>query len=132
MYPIALLSNPSDSIDRRVQNFTRSMLSIARIDPVFIAIVIMLTNQDFQLLEEITPDSTGIINFGSTATAHRYRILVNPNGQILLDPVRDPEAWFWNNSETIAAVQTGIAPAAAGEVHDLGSFAKYADLDIDD
>ncbi len=92
----------------------------------------MLTNQDFQLLEEITPDSSGIINLGSTATAHRYRILVNPSGQILLDPVPDPEAWFWNNPEAIAEIKTGIAQAAAGEVQYLGSFADYADIDIDD
>ena len=92
----------------------------------------MLTHPDFQLLEEITPDSTGIINLGSAATAHRYRILVNPNGQILLDPVPDPEAWFWNNPEAIAEVKVGIAQAAAGEVHYLGSFAEYADIDIDD
>ena len=85
----------------------------------------MLTHPDFQLLEEITPDSTGIINLGSAATAHRCRILVNPNGQILLDPVPDPEAWFWNNPEA-------IAQAAAREVQYLGSFAEYVDIDIDD
>lgn len=91
----------------------------------------MLTNPDFQLLEEATPDSTGIINLGAAATAQRYRILVNTSGQILLDPV-DPEAWFWTNPEAIAEVQTGIAQAAAGEVQYLGSFAEYADIDIDD
>ena len=132
MHPIALLSSPRKGIDRRTQNLTRSILSIVRIDQVFLTTITMLTHTDFQLLEEITPDSTGIINLGSAATAHRYRILVNPNGQILLDPVPDPEAWFWNNPEAIAEVKIGIAQAAAGEVQYLGSFAEYVDIDIDD
>jgi hypothetical protein len=65
----------------------------------------MLPHPDSQLLEEITPASTEIMN---------------------------PEAWFWNNPEAIAEVQAGLAQAAAGEVQYLGSFAEYADIDIDD
>ncbi|MGH8001549.1 MAG: HEAT repeat domain-containing protein [Brasilonema sp.] len=42
------------------------------------------------------------------------------------------EAWLWHNSEALEMIRKGIQQAAAGEVYDLGSFAEYADLEIDD
>lgn len=92
----------------------------------------MVINQDFHLLQEATIDSNGSLQLGPSVTARRYRILVNANGQLLLDPIDDREQWLWQNPQAIATVQTGIAQAAQGQTLSLGSFAQYANLDIDD
>ena len=97
----------------------------------------MVTNQDFHLLQEATIDANGSLHLGPTATACRYRILVNGSGQLLLDPINDRELddreqWLWENPQAISLVQTGIAQAAQGQTLSLGSFAQYANLDIDD
>jgi hypothetical protein len=93
-------------------------------------------NQDFQLTEATASiDQAGHASLGAQAVAGEYRILINPAGQILLDPIAhrpEPEQWLWQNPEAIAAVRQGIEQAKAGQVKDLGSFAAYADLEIDD
>jgi hypothetical protein len=95
--------------------------------------------QDFQLVEAAASvDSAGCVRLGSLgnrAIAGEYRILINAAGQILLDPIEplpEQEQWFWQNSATITAVKLGVAQAKAGQVRNLGSFAEYADLEIDD
>jgi hypothetical protein len=94
----------------------------------------MATPANFRLVEEIDADNLGVINLGQTAKAQRYRVLVNDSGQILLDPipVLEREQWLWENPQALASVQRGLEQAARGEQISLGSFARYADLDIED
>jgi hypothetical protein len=63
----------------------------------------------------------------------RFEIHLNDAGQILLSPhvVSPHEAWLYKNPKALASLRRGIAQAARGELHDLGSFAKYADDEID-
>ena len=42
------------------------------------------------------------------------------------------ECWLWQDSTAWASLERGLRQAAAGDIHYLGSFAQYADLDIDD
>ena len=54
--------------------------------------------------------------------------------QILLSPeigVSRQEAWLYKNPEALASVRRGLQDAAEGKVHDLGSFAEFADDEID-
>jgi hypothetical protein len=63
-----------------------------------------------------------------------FVIHVNDAGQILLSPaVATPlrEAWFYKNPKTRASVLRGMRQAAQGKLHYLGSFAKYANDEID-
>lgn len=60
----------------------------------------------------------------------RFRVFVNEAGQILLDPLLSVpvrELWLYRNPVALAKVREGLAQAAKGELHDAGSFAKFAD-----
>lgn len=85
--------------------------------------------------ESVQPDSRGRVTLGTVAQSKNYRVMVNEAGQILLDPVvsiPERELWLWQNPEAIAAVQQGIAQASVGEVQELGAFAEYAGLELED
>ena len=72
---------------------------------------------------------------GEISVDQDYRILVNDAGQILLDPftnIPEEERWLWKNPEALASLERGLQQAASGDVYDLGSFAGYADLELDD
>ena len=61
--------------------------------------------------------------------------MINQSGQILLDPIvniPETEVWLWKNQSAHDSLKRGLAEAEAGETQDIGSFAEYADLDIDD
>jgi hypothetical protein len=93
-------------------------------------------NPDFQLMTETASiDHAGRVSLGNRATAGEYRILINPAGQILLDPIAhlpEQEQWLWRNPAALATVKLGIEQAKAGQVSDQGSFAAYADLELED
>ena len=62
-----------------------------------------------------------------------FRIYVNAAGQILLDPaltVPVREMWLYRNPVALAKVREGLAQAE-GDLHDIGSFAKFADDEIE-
>ena len=96
----------------------------------------MIANQPFHLLQqEAQTDREGCIHLGQNAKAKRYRILINDAGQILLDPidnVPERESWLWQNADALAAVHRGIEQVEAGQQRSLGSFAQFADLEIED
>ncbi|WP_299489711.1 hypothetical protein [Acaryochloris sp. IP29b_bin.137] len=95
-----------------------------------------MDNQEFQVVKDLVqPDNRGRISLGMTASGKNYRVLMNEAGQILLDPVvpvPEQELWLWNNPDAIATVRQGMQDVAQGEIHKLGSFAQYADLEVED
>jgi hypothetical protein len=71
---------------------------------------------------------------GGSLEALHFCVYVNAAGQVLLDPalsVPVREMWLYRNPVALAKVREGLAQAAEGKLHDLGSFAKYADDEID-
>ncbi len=97
----------------------------------------LISNQNFYIIKEaILTSEQGNLILGDAAKAKVYRVLTNDAGQILLDPINieqipEEQRWLWQNSEALGMVLRGIEQAARGEVHDNGSFAEYADLEID-
>ncbi|WP_315788978.1 hypothetical protein [Fischerella sp. JS2] len=95
----------------------------------------MIENQNFHLIKETaSADDRGRLTLGAVAKTKSYRVLINEVGQILLDPVvnfPERELWIWQNSVARNSLELGIKQAS-GELHDLGSFAQYADLEIEE
>ena len=95
-----------------------------------------MKDQGFQVIKDIVqPDGRGRISLGMVASGKNYRVMINEMGQILLDPViavPEREAWLWQNPEAISSVQRGLQESDGGELHDLGSFAQYADIEVED
>jgi len=96
----------------------------------------MITKDPFWLVKDsIQTDEQGCLNLELETKSTEYRIFTNNLGQILLDPVSnipEREQWLWQNPEALASVQRGLEQAAKGEVHDLGDFSQYQDLDIEE
>lgn len=95
-----------------------------------------MSDLNFRTVKEIVePDSRGRFSIGAIAKSKTYRVQVNDAGQILLDPVvavPERELWLWQNAEAIASVQRGIDQAAAGKLQEMGDFAQYAEIEVED
>lgn len=89
-----------------------------------------MQEQDFQVVKEVTQsDSRGRLTLGQVVKGKSYRVMINDEGQILLDPVVSipkRELWLWQNSDALASVKRGIEQAST-ESRDLGDFSQYAD-----
>ncbi len=67
-------------------------------------------------------------------SALRFMVYVNEAGQILLEPsVSVPlrEAWLYKNPQALSKVREGLAQLGRHKPRSLGSFAKFADDEID-
>jgi predicted transcriptional regulator len=87
---------------------------------------------------EITlrPDSKGRITLGKLAEGiSSFRVHREADGRVILEPyveIPKRERWLYKNPKALAALEAGIADAAAGRLVSMGSFAKYANDDIDE
>lgn len=95
-----------------------------------------IASQDFrEIKDDVHADTRGRLTLGAVAKEKKYKVFVNDMGQILLDPVvsiPERELWLWQNAEALTSVQRGLKQSAEGQGRSLGSFAQYADLEIDD
>ncbi len=95
-----------------------------------------MSNTEFRVMEDIVQsDSQGKIALETGVNSKTYRVLTNDLGQILLEPIvniPEREHWLFENPEALAAVKQGLKDSAEGKGEYLGSFAEYADLEIED
>jgi len=95
----------------------------------------VIKDPEFQLVETTqVPDSQNRLSLTAAIgqPSSIYNIYRNRLGQIVLDPVQTippEERWLWENPEALAAVQEGLADAAAGRVEDIGDLSAYLEED---
>ena len=84
---------------------------------------------------QLRPDAKGRINLGKLAEGiSSFRAHRTEDGNIILVPFTEipaREKWLFDNEAAFGAVKAGLENAAAGQTRSLGSFARYADKDID-
>ena len=84
---------------------------------------------------QLRPDAKGRINLGKLAKGvSSFRAHRTEDGNIILEPFTEiptREKWLFDNETALRAVKAGLEHAAAGQTRSLGSFARYADEDID-
>ncbi len=67
-------------------------------------------------------------------TKIHFAVYINKAGQILLSPetvIPLHEAWLYKNRNALESVLRGMEQARRGELKKIGSFAQYADDEID-
>ncbi len=88
-----------------------------------------------QQVQQLRPDSKGRITLGKLAKGvSSFQARRMDNGSIILEPfieIPAREKWLFENAGALGAVKAGLEQAAAGETRSLGSFAEYADEDIE-
>jgi len=80
-------------------------------------------------------DSKGRVVLGPKHANKMFQVTEQPDGNVLLEPVvtvHEREVWLFQNPEALAMVQQGIRESREGNTVYMGSFAHYADLDIDE
>ena len=91
----------------------------------------------FKSVGEALADERGRLPMAKTGVRKddRYAVAVNDDGQILLTPlvsIPPREVIVWENQMLRESLARGLAEAAAGQTESLGSFAQYADEDVED
>jgi hypothetical protein len=83
----------------------------------------------------VRPDAKGRVTLGRFAEGvSSFRVHEEAGGRIVLEPfveVPARERWVYESPHALASVKRGLAQSAAGKVKSLGSFAKYADDEIE-
>jgi hypothetical protein len=80
-------------------------------------------------------DALGRISLGKELANEPYVITRDDHGTIVLTPVAiipKRELWLWENKEALAAVKEGLEQSARGEGKYIGSFAQYANDEVED
>jgi hypothetical protein len=84
-----------------------------------------------QRVTTVRPDSKGRITLGRLLKGvSSLSVTVDDDGRIILEPYQEVpqrEAWLYQNRAALEQLRAGIQQAAEGSVHDVGSFAQYAD-----
>jgi hypothetical protein len=86
-----------------------------------------------QPIKHIKPDAKGRIYLGQLAEGiSGFKVEVDKDHRIILEPMVEipaREKWLFDNKAALKSVKQGLEEAKKGELHNLGSFAKYAGED---
>ncbi|MGR3273611.1 hypothetical protein ACSYAD_00745 [Acaryochloris marina NIES-2412] len=95
-----------------------------------------MDNREFQVVNDLVQkDDWSCIRLDTAVSGGIYHVLIYEIGQILLESVFSDlasELWLWNNPKYLASVCKGMQQVARGEVHHLGSFTQYVDIEVND
>ncbi len=86
------------------------------------------------LAKALSALSERLRELGASAESVQFRVSINDAGQILLDPalaIPLRELWLYKNPVALSKVREGLADSKQGKTRDLGSFARYADDEIE-
>jgi hypothetical protein len=83
----------------------------------------------------IRPDAKGRITLGKLAKGcSSFRATLDDEGRIILEPFAEipaREKWLFENKSALTAVREGLDQSAQGKVRSRGSFAQFANDEID-
>ncbi len=83
----------------------------------------------------IRPDSKGRIALGRLARGvSSFQATLDADGRIILEPYAEipaREKWLFENPSALTAVREGLEQSVQGKVRTRGSFAKFANEEID-
>jgi hypothetical protein len=83
----------------------------------------------------LRPDTKGRVALGKLALGvSSFHATTDDKGRIILEPYTEipaSEKWLFDNKPALAAVKKGLSQAAAGRIKSLGSFARFANDEID-
>lgn len=83
----------------------------------------------------IRPDAKGRIALGKLARGvSSFHATTDSKGRIILEPYTEipaSEKWLFDNKPALTAVKKGLSQAAAGRLKSRGSFAQFANEEVD-
>ena len=82
----------------------------------------------------VSADARGRITLSPKWAHSQFSVVENERGELLLTPVvtiPKQEAWLFANKEALDLVRQGLEESGRGETVYLGSFAEFADIEID-
>ena len=83
----------------------------------------------------IRPDSKGRITLGKLARGvSSFQATLDAEGRIILEPYAEipaREKWLFENKSALTAVREGLEQSTQGKVRTRGSFAQFANDEID-
>jgi hypothetical protein len=91
-------------------------------------------SKKFRAVTETVVDARKRISLGKAGVAEdaRYLVSVNDDGEILLAPLASVparELLIWEDRPLRESLIRGMEQAAAGDLHDLGTFERFLDAD---
>ena len=94
------------------------------------AVEVFKAEDSVKLVQEKAQESTLLGQLLFQLRRQTSFMVKNPHQSI--EDIPEKERWLWQTPTAWASLERGLRQVQAGEVRDLGSFAQYAGLEIED